>query len=145
MILIISGPGGVGKGTIVGELLRRDDRLWLSRSWTTRARRPGEPEDAYVFVDRAEFERHIVVGARAIRERFPEAISVFVDAPSRAVQRERMEARGDQPERIQRRIDKAEEEAARAVELGSTMVVNDELEAAIAEIRQIIEGARRAG
>ncbi|MBP6728707.1 MAG: hypothetical protein KA129_03725 [Microthrixaceae bacterium] len=179
MILIISGPGGVGKGTIVGELLRRDDRLWLSRSWTTRARRPGEPEDAYVFVDRAEFERHIaeggfiewvefldylqgspvpdvpagrdvvfeidVVGARAIRERFPEAISVFVDAPSRAVQRERMEARGDQPERIQRRIDKAEEEAARAVELGSTMVVNDELGAAIAEIRQIIEGARRAG
>ena len=70
---------------------------------------------------------------------------MFVDAPSRAVQRERMEARGDQPERIQRRIDKAEEEAARAVELGSTMVVNDELGAAIAEIRQIIEGARRAG
>ena len=55
-----------------------------------------------------------VVGARAIRGRCREAIAVFVDAPSRAVQRERMEARGDQPERIQRRIDKAEEEAARA-------------------------------
>ncbi|MFM8553191.1 MAG: guanylate kinase [Acidimicrobiales bacterium] len=59
LILVVSGPGGAGKGTIVDEMLRRDQGLWLSRSWTTRARRPGEPADAYEFVTRAEFEQRI--------------------------------------------------------------------------------------
>jgi len=58
-VVVISGPGGVGKGTVVAELLRSDPRLWLSRSWTTRARREGEAPDAYHFVTPEEFQVHI--------------------------------------------------------------------------------------
>ncbi len=61
-VIVISGPGGVGKGTLVAELLDRDGRLWLSRSWTTRDRRPGEDPDAYHFATRQEFEQRIADG-----------------------------------------------------------------------------------
>lgn len=62
LVIVVSGPGGVGKGTIVDVLVQRDPRLWLSRSWTTRAQRPGEPDRAYHFTDRATFEEHIAGG-----------------------------------------------------------------------------------
>jgi guanylate kinase len=62
LIVVVSGPGGVGKGTIVDALVTRDPALWLSRSWTTRAQRPGEPDDAYVFTTFDEFRRRIAEG-----------------------------------------------------------------------------------
>jgi guanylate kinase len=43
---------------VAARLARADPSLWLSRSWTTRRQRPGEADDAYVFVDRATFEDH---------------------------------------------------------------------------------------
>ena len=58
----MSGPGGVGKGTVVEALLDSHPEIWLSRSWTTRAQRPGEPDDAYVFTDRKRFDDHIAAG-----------------------------------------------------------------------------------
>lgn len=59
MIFILSGPGGAGKGTVVGRVLERVPDMRLSRSWTTRPRRPAEAHDAYVFVDRGTFMANV--------------------------------------------------------------------------------------
>ncbi len=42
--------------------MARDPKLALSRSWTTRPRRPRESEDAYTYVDRATFEKRVADG-----------------------------------------------------------------------------------
>ena len=62
LIVVLSGPGGAGKGTVIHRLVDNDDRLFLSRSWTTRKRRATEDEDAYTFVDKVAFEKRIDEG-----------------------------------------------------------------------------------
>jgi guanylate kinase len=60
---VLIGPGGAGKGTLAAALVAQDPSIWLSRSWTTRAPRPGERErGAYVFVDRPTFEKAAAAG-----------------------------------------------------------------------------------
>ena len=58
-MVVLIGPGGVGKGTVARRLVELDSHLWLSRSWSTRSRRPNEDGTEYYFVDRATFERAI--------------------------------------------------------------------------------------
>jgi guanylate kinase len=55
-VLVVTGPSGVGKGTVVAALLRRRPDLWLSVSTTTRAPRPGEVAgEHYRFATPEEF------------------------------------------------------------------------------------------
>lgn len=177
-VIVLSGPGGVGKGTIVDQLLTVEPRLWISRSWTTRDRRPGEDPHAYYFASPEEFHARReqdgflewaafldyyqgspipeppansdvlfeidVQGAANILRLYPRARLIFVDAPDRTEQERRMKERGDAPERIQQRLEKAEEEVQRSLELPYTYVINDDLQRVVAEILGLIKTSDRS-
>ncbi|MDE5789123.1 MAG: guanylate kinase [Clostridia bacterium] len=62
-LVVISGPSGVGKGTIVKELLKLRPNASLSISCTTRAPRQGEIEgESYFFLTKDAFEKMIAEG-----------------------------------------------------------------------------------
>src|SRR3954453_383496 len=62
-VLVVTGPSGVGKGTLITRLLERVPRLTLSVSATTRPPRPGEVEGRdYHFLTLEEFERRLARG-----------------------------------------------------------------------------------
>ncbi len=59
-LTVLSGPSGVGKGTVVAEVRHRYPEVWVSVSATTRRPRPGEVDGVhYHFVSDAEFDRLI--------------------------------------------------------------------------------------
>lgn len=62
-LIVLTGPSGVGKGTLLRALLKRHPELYLSVSVTTRAPRPGEIHgQEYCFVTIPEFERMVAEG-----------------------------------------------------------------------------------
>jgi guanylate kinase len=62
-VFVITGPSGVGKGTLIRELLERVGELELSTSATTREPRPGEVDGRdYHFLSREEFDRRVAAG-----------------------------------------------------------------------------------
>jgi guanylate kinase len=177
LIFIVSGPGGVGKDTVVRRVIAQDPTLSLSRSWTTRAPRPGETDADYRFATRDEFEAEIerggflewaeylgnlygtplpdpkgsndvilvieVQGAAQVLERVPGAVMVLLVPPSRAAQEARLQARGDSPEQIERRLTEAVAEEGRGRELAQHVVVNDDVGRAVAEVAGILAGHRK--
>lgn len=62
-VFVITGPSGVGKGTLIEQLLERVPELELSISATTREPRPGEVEGRdYFFLTPEEFRRRLEAG-----------------------------------------------------------------------------------
>ncbi|MEN3014840.1 MAG: guanylate kinase [bacterium] len=60
-IFVISGFSGVGKGTIIQQLLQRNQNMYFSVSYTTRKKRPNEVEGRdYYFVDQETFKQMIL-------------------------------------------------------------------------------------
>ena len=59
-LTVLSGPSGVGKGTVIAEVRKRHPDVWVSVSVTTRRQRPGEIDGVhYRFVTDAQFDRLI--------------------------------------------------------------------------------------
>lgn len=160
----------------MARLCERMPELWVSRSWTTRARRPGEAPTAYTFVDRQQFVDHAAAGgflewaelaanhelygtpwpdppagadvlleidlqgAAQVRRRHPDAVVILVVAPSAEVQATRMRERGDGEEQVQARLALGREEERAGRELADHVVVNDDLDRAVEEVADILNG-----
>ena len=176
-LYVISGPSGVGKGTICKEILRRNPSLSLSVSATTRAMREEDIEGVtYYFKSHDEFKNMIehdellewatysgnyygtpitpvnealssgkdiileieVCGALNVRSIFPDAVLIFIDAPSVEELEKRLAGRGSEtPESIKARIDRAKEELL-LKDNYDHIVVNNDLRTAILEIENIL-------
>lgn len=62
-LVVISGPSGAGKGSIIKELLQEEKDLWLSISMTSRQIRTNDiPDETYFFISKEEFEERIKNG-----------------------------------------------------------------------------------
>ncbi len=77
--VVITGPSGVGKGTLIRSLRARMPELQLSVSATTRRPRPGETQDVdYHFLTDEEFERRVAAGEFVEIERHGHTVAVVV-------------------------------------------------------------------
>lgn len=85
-----------------------------------------------------------VQGAQQVESRFPEAVLIFVEPPSREAQESRLRSRGDDEATIVKRLAKAAAEEDIGHRIADHVVVNDDLERAVAEVAGIVEARRQA-
>jgi len=182
LLVVISGPSGVGKDTLIERLRELDPRLQYSISYTTRKPRPGEKDGvSYFFVSRQKFEELVakgfflehavyngnyygtpaaaveearaagrdillkieVQGAAQVRKRAPDGVFIFIAPPSKEelVRRQELREGAVPDDDMVERLKIAETEMKHASEYDH-VVVNDDLERAVAEVLEIIREAR---
>jgi len=181
LLIVLSGPSGVGKGTVRKELFSQDDTAFeYSISMTTRQPREGEVDGVdYFFKTKEEFEQLIeegklleyaqfvgnyygtpvdyvretleqgkdvfleieVQGARQVREKFPEALFIFLAPPSLTELKNRIVGRGTETEEvIINRLQTAKEEIE-MMDLYDYVVENDTVQSACDKIKAIVVAA----
>jgi len=146
-LIILTGPSGVGKGTVIKEILGKEKNFWLSISATTRKPRKGEKDgENYYFLNQEKFKEMIeqnlflewaqfagnyygtplssvnekikkgftvlleieVEGAKQIKEKFPNSLSIFLLPPDKEELERRIRKRGtEEEEAIQKRLSRA--------------------------------------
>ena len=179
-LLVISGSSGVGKSTVIREVMSQRPDLYFSVSFTTREPREGEVNGVnYNFVTREDFEDRIqkgeflewaeyvgnyygtsmtvirehldkgtdvlldieVQGAAKVREKLPEAVTLFLIPPSFEELSRRLHARGtDSQEKIAQRLETARREAKEIIHY-DYVVVNDTVPHAAEEVLAILTAA----
>ncbi|MCL2743546.1 MAG: guanylate kinase [Planctomycetaceae bacterium] len=179
-IIIVSGPSGVGKGTLLKRVFAESGLpLVLSVSATTRKSRPGEIDGVhYRFLEATDFENRRkngeflecfevfatgvwygtlksdvenalsegkwvvleidVQGALAVKEVYPDALTVFIKPKSVEVLKERLLGRGTESEAaMNRRLETALKELEHAGQF-QFVVINDDLETAVKELTEVL-------
>jgi guanylate kinase len=176
-LIILSGPAGSGKSTLIELLLHRQElRLRLSVSATTRPPRPYEVEgvhyyfwtrerflaerDTGAFLEWAEVHGNYygtlysevatyreqgkgvlldidVQGADQVRERCPDCVRVFIRASSWEEYERRLLVRGENRASIERRLETARRELARAEDY-DYVIINDDLDEAERQLSAIV-------
>ena len=83
-----------------------------------------------------------VDGAKQVKERYPQALLIFVLPPSRDEQERRLRGRGDPDDKVLARLRKAESEEPVGREIADHLVINDDLDSTVSELMAIIDSAR---
>jgi guanylate kinase len=169
LLFVVSAPSGTGKTTVVERLVQVTPELALSRSYTSRAVRPGETDGIdYNFITRTRFEGMVQTNAflewadvfgnlygtcaedaeRALAAGRDLVLVIDVQGARQVRTRcpdtleQRLRGRSkDSEEAMQRRLQTARDEVAAFVEY-DYVVVNDELDACVDRLRAIVVAER---